>query len=235
MCWKQQPNLARPKEVAAFDTCLDWDINSRFNLLPTATFAQRVEEKKNTQHCPFPRLYVLVNITSINRDQPKGSSYVLIQTEVVKPVHDLRARALWQLSLEKRRLLKFMCSRAKQPRCRKTLSVKTCMQGQKSDKRSRRQGTYPVWEQSGATSFLFYKYIKYGMWRGGKKHEKTLKLYKPPCCPIKGPHTAQGTLGNTCCLLIHKDPRGQSIVHMKLAVTGCSCALTRYYSICLPR
>ena len=49
---------------------------------------------KNTQVWLFPRLYVLVNITARNSNKPKGRSKVLIQSEVVKPVCDLRAGEL---------------------------------------------------------------------------------------------------------------------------------------------
>lgn len=69
---------------------IDLDLNSARCMLPTAPFAQR----QNTQPCLFSCLYVLVNITAINSDQPKGRSNVLIQTEVVKPVRDLRAGEL---------------------------------------------------------------------------------------------------------------------------------------------
>lgn len=69
---------------------IDLDVDSVCCMLPTASFAHR----ENTQLCLFSCLYVLVNITAINSKQPKGRSNVLIQTEVVKPVRDLRAGEL---------------------------------------------------------------------------------------------------------------------------------------------
>lgn len=72
--------------------------------MQSATVAQvalSFKKKKNkSTSVTFPCLYVLVNITAINSQRPKGRSNVLIQTEVVKPVHDLRAGELGQLSLE---------------------------------------------------------------------------------------------------------------------------------------
>lgn len=65
-------------------------------MLLTATFVQSFN-KKNIQVWLFPCLYVLVNITAINSNKPKGRSRVLIQSEVVKPVRDLRAGKLQQL------------------------------------------------------------------------------------------------------------------------------------------
>lgn len=39
----------------------------------------------------------------------------------------------------------------------------TQMQRQKFHKNMQMEGTFPVWEHSGATGFLLYKYTKYGM------------------------------------------------------------------------
>lgn len=53
------------------------------------------QERRNKIKCDFfSQLYVLVNIAAINSNKLKGKSNVLIQTEVVKPVHDLRAGEL---------------------------------------------------------------------------------------------------------------------------------------------
>lgn len=65
------------------------------HLLLYVTFAQSFKEK-TAQLCLFSCLYVLVNIAAKNSVQLKGSGNVLIQSEVVKPVRDLRAGELRQ-------------------------------------------------------------------------------------------------------------------------------------------
>lgn len=68
-------------------------------------------------------------------------------------------------------------------------------------------------------------------WDGWGEALNRLKLYEPQ---IKRPHTVQGMMGNTHCLLIHKDPRGQSIVHMRLAFNKSFFTLIRCDGVCSP-
>lgn len=80
---------------------------------------------------------------------------------------------------------------------RKTLGVKTCMQGQKSHKSSRRQGTLPV------MCHTFPVLLIHKIWnvKGGETFNR-LKLYNPPGCPIKAAHTqrrAQGRVIHAVC------------------------------------